>query len=327
MRYFLLIIALLTSGKGFSGVYIEPTDPLFKLVAELRTEKSRIELRKLVDEGNVEAAYWYAASIGSKDIREHAKSYEYFKMAAEGGNPYAMLRISGEVGRADYDCDLIGWPCDSVWKEKAIDELKRMKDKGDVKAHYYYNKYSGSIVSLLNPFSDHMSENEFITYSASRNYYTPLIEYLSANRESPEKISDSIMNALELAVDQEFGPALYYRGDSFNQGLSFSESMGLLKKSAKKGYLPAYNSISYHSRKNNDYITAYTYLYVEFLITGKKHMYIDSSRPRLYKFSSLDSEHIEKAKEYAQKIYDGIEPEIYFDEGDFFSTTGMSKYR
>ncbi|WP_415906545.1 hypothetical protein ACMXYX_04665 [Neptuniibacter sp. QD72_48] len=328
MRYFQLILLCLFVNQVSAAPYIERDDPLFELVSKLRTEKSRSTLKELADNGNADAAYWYAASIGRKNIIEHAKSYDYFKQAADEGNPYAMLRISGKVGRPKYDCKIIGWPCDSEWKDKGIEKLIELKEQGDIKAYYYYNKYSGTIFYKLNPFTDYMSEEEMVIYAAKRDYYTPLISYISHRTKKPEEVDDEIIAVLDKAASKGFSPALYYRGDSFNRGLTYEQRIQLLQKAAHNGYVPSYSAISYLARKkNNDYITAYTYLYLEYLVTGNKPSFINNSPQGLYQFQSLSEHEIKKGKEKAEELSKKVEPEIFFDEGDFFSTTGMTKYR
>ncbi len=322
MRYFQLVFFIFCINNVYAGPYIEKGDPLFEPVSKMTRVDQSERLKAMVDKGINDALFWYAASIESKNILKHAESYQYYKQAAEKGNPYAMLRISGKVGDPEYDCEHIGWPCDSSWKDQAIDKLIELKDQGDVKAYYYYNKHSGTVFSLLNPLSDTMSEEEMVTYAAEREYYTPLVHYLFRYTRKPEKVNDEILAVLDKAASKGFSPALYFRGDSFSRGLTYENKIDLLKKAAHKGYLPAYTSISYIARKENDFLTAYIYLYLEFLVTGRKHMYLDSSRPALYEFSSLSESEIEKAKEEAEELYKNVEPEIYFDEDIFYAGSG-----
>lgn len=324
MRYFQLILLCFFVNQVLAGPYIERDDPLFELISNLRTEKSRSMLKELADNGNADAAYWYAASIGRKNIIEHAKSYDYFKQAADEGNPYAMLRISGKVGRPEYDCEIIGWPCDSDWKDKAIDKLSVLKGQGDIKAHYYHNKYTTGVLSLVNPFSDFMGEEEMAIHAAKLGYYTPLIDLLSSEKG---QVDEKLIYELDNAANAGFGPALFLRGGVFNDGLSYEKKIELLKKSTLKGFSPAFKSISYIARENDDYHLAHTYLYLEYLITGEKSSHLNENDSFLYKFSSLSIDEIDGSKRAAEELSKKVEPEIFFDEGDFFSTTGMSKYR
>lgn len=330
MRYFQLILVsfLLYVNTSMAAPYLQKGDVLFDPVFSMNKIGSDETLRELAEKGNPDALYWYATSLESKNIIKHAESYNYYKKAAEMGNPYAMLRISGEVGRSKYDCEIIGWPCNSEWEGKAIDKLIELKDQGDVKAYYYYNKYSGTIFSLLNPFGDHMTEEEMIVYAAEREYYTPLISYISRRTKTPEKVSDEMISVLDKAASKGFSPALYFRGDSFSRGLSYESKIELLKKAAHNGYIPSYGTISYLARKqSNDYITAYTYLYLEYLVTGQKSANLNSKDSYLYKFSSLSEIEIKEAIEKAEELYKNVEPEIYFDEGNFFYSSGMAIYR
>ncbi|WP_415884411.1 hypothetical protein [Neptuniibacter sp. QD34_54] len=283
-------------------------------------------LRELAEKGNPDALYWYATSLESKNVLKHAESYHYYKKAAEKGNPYAMLRISGEVGRSKYDCEIIGWPCDSEWADKAIDKLIELKNQGDVKAYYYYNKYSGTIFSLLNPFSDHMSEEDMIAYAAEREYYTPLIQFLFRYNKKTNKVSDEIVLVLDKAVEKGFSPALYYRGMIFYRGLNYEKRLSLLTAAAHNGYIRSYSAISYLAMEKNDYLTAYTYLYLEYLVSGHKPSYINNTPQGLYQFQSLSEDEIKKGIESAEELYKNVEPEIYFDEGNFFYSSGMAIY-
>jgi len=323
MRYFQLICFALCITDVSAGPYIEKGDPLFEPVSKMTRVDQSDQLKAMVDKGINDALFWYAASIESKNILKHAESYQYYKQAAEKGNPYAMLRISGEVGNSEYDCEHIGWPCDSNWKDHAIDKLIALKKQGDVKAYYYYNKHSGTVFSLLNPFSDTMSEEAMVIYAADRNYYTPLIHYLFRFKKNQEKVSDEIIAVLDKAASKGFSPALYFRGDSFSRGLSYEKKIDLLKKAAHNGYVPSYGTISYLARKkNNDYITAYTYLYLEYLVTGKRSVNLNSKDSYLYKFSSLSEVEIKKAIEKAEELYKNVKPEIYFDEDIFYTGSG-----
>ncbi len=322
MRYFQLVFFIFCINNVYAGPYIEKGDPLFEPVSKMTRVDQSERLKAMVDKGINDALFWYAASIESKNILKHAESYQYYKQAAEKGNPYAMLRISGKVGDPEYDCEHIGWPCDSSWKDQAIDKLIALKDQGDVKAYYYYNKHSRTVFSLLNPFSDTMSEEEMIKYAADRNYYTPLVHYLFRYKKKTEKVDDEIIAVLDNAASKGFSPALFYRGMIFYRGLNYEKRISLLTAAAHNGYIRSYSAISYLAMEENDYLTAYTYLYLEYLVSGHKPSYINNTPQGLYQFDSLSERDIKKAIEKAEELYKNVEPEIYFDEDIFYAGSG-----
>ncbi|WP_161154587.1 hypothetical protein [Vibrio eleionomae] len=88
-------------------------------------------LPELSSKGDADATFWLA--LVQFQNGKHFVAGDTMHKAAEQGNPWAMRML---VPKWNNYCDYLGWPCDSRWKQKAIDGWKILAKKNDGKAMY-----------------------------------------------------------------------------------------------------------------------------------------------------------------------------------------------
>ncbi|KJY80559.1 hypothetical protein TW74_04360 [Vibrio nigripulchritudo] len=179
--------------------------------------------------GSAYATYWLG--VVQYKNGKHFEAGDTFLKAAEMGSPWAMAMLFENNMYVNSPCSYLGWGCDDVWKDKAIEAWEEQAQNGNGKALYAINANRRDWWEYI-PFYRNSIYKEIAREAIKNGGY----RYFNYNRywdSDEEKIS-----YLKLAAKQGYAPAmvsLYY----YIREADPTEAEKWLYRALKLGYAKA----------------------------------------------------------------------------------------